>query len=81
MPAGCYQTYDKDGTLDNKIKTRIEGDEYYRKADFGYYCPSTTPVAQTSPQTGAGAVASTISFIAAALSAGFVYRRNTKQNA
>lgn len=81
LPDGCYQTYDKDGKLDNQIKTRIEGDEYYRKADFGYYCPSVAPVAQTSPQTGAGAVAGTISFIAAALSAGVIHRRNTKQNA
>ncbi len=81
LPEGCYQTYDKDGTLDNKIKTRITGDEYYRKADFGYYCPGDAPVTKTSPQTGAGTTAGMVSFIAAALSAGFVYRRNTKQNA
>ncbi len=81
LPEGCYQTYDKDGTLDNKIKTRITGDEYYRKADFGYYCPGDAPVAKTSPQTGAGTTAGMVSFITAALSAGFVYRRNTKQNA
>ena len=79
LPEGCYQTYDKDGKLDNKIKTRIEGDEYYRKADFGYYCPSAASVAQTSPQTGAGAVASVVSFMVAALSAGFVHRHNTKK--
>ena len=79
LPAGCYQTFDKDGKLDNKTKVRIDGDEYYRKADFGYYCPSSAPVAHTSPKTGAGATAGAVSFITAALAAGFVQRRNTKK--
>jgi hypothetical protein len=67
--------------MDGKTKVKIKGDEYYRKADFGYYCPSVAPVVtRTSPQTGAGATAGVASFMIAALSAGFVYRRNTKYN-
>jgi hypothetical protein len=78
LPAGCYQVCDPDGTkMDGKTKVKIKGDEYNRKADFGYYCPSNAPVvaSQTSPTTGPGAAAGTISFIAAALSAGYVRRR------
>ncbi len=79
LPEGCYQTYDKDHKLDNKVKVYIEEGEYYKKADFGYYCPSVAPVTQVSPQTGAGTTAGVASFVIAALSAGFVYRRNTKK--
>ena len=82
LPEGCYQVCDPDGTkMDGKTKVKIDGDEYYKKADFGYYCPTTTPVVhQSSPQTGPGATAGAIAFVFSALSAGFVYRRNQKMN-
>ncbi len=81
IPDGCYQVCDPDGTkMDQKTNVKVKDGKYHRKADFGYYCPSTTPVvAQSSPRTGAGSVAGIGSFMAAALSAGFVYRRNTKK--
>ena len=74
LPQGCYQTFDKDGDLDNKTKVSISGDEYFRKADFGYYCPSNQPV-KTSPQTGAGMIASLIA-LGSALVAAYLVHRN-----
>jgi hypothetical protein len=81
LPEGCYQVCDPDGTkMDGKTKVKIKGDEYHRKADFGYYCPSNAPVApQTSPSTGPGAVAGTISFIAALVSAGYVHKKRAQE--
>jgi hypothetical protein len=73
LPQGCYQTFDKDGSLDNKTKVSISGDEYFRKADFGYYCPSNQPV-KTSPQTGSGMIATLIAFGSALVAAYLVHR-------
>lgn len=74
LPAGCYQTYDKDGVLDNASKTSIKNDEYNRKIDFGYYCPSTKSFT-VSPQTGSGVWVWVISIIGACIVAVVVYRR------
>ena len=81
IPEGCYQVCDPDGTkMDQKTNVKVKDGKYHRKADFGYYCSSTTPVvAQSSPRTGAGSVAGIGSLMVAALSAGFVYKRNTKK--
>lgn len=50
---GCYPTYDRDGKLDHTTKVSLGRDEEYKKADFGYYCPSGA----TAPRTGTGALA------------------------
>ena len=55
---GCYPTYDKDGNLDHKTVVRLDDDDDdYKKADFGYYCPT----GKTAPRTGAGGVALALS--------------------
>ncbi len=81
IPDGCYQVCDPDGTkMDQKTNIKIKDGKYYRKADFGYYCSNNASVdTQNSPRTGAGSVAGIGSLMVAALSAGFVYKRNIER--
>ncbi|PID52607.1 MAG: hypothetical protein CR972_01225 [Candidatus Moraniibacteriota bacterium] len=79
LPEGCYATHDRDGNNDGIYKDRyLEEDDYFTKADFGYYCPSHAPVGHVSPVTGSGTAAVIIAF-AVAIGFGFIAHkwRNT----
>ena len=78
LPNGCYPTYDYDGKLDHKTKVKLDDDEHFKKADFGYYCPQQKTVATHSPKTGVGTTSALIA-TGFALTAAYVTNRKLRQ--
>ena len=74
LPNGCYPTYDYDGKLDHKTKVKLDDDEHFKKADFGYYCPQKQTIAKQSPKTGVGTTSAVIA-TGFALAAAYVTNR------
>ncbi len=75
LPDGCYQTYDRDGKLDHSTKKDLDDDQHYKKADFGYRCPTNIPVVSTSPTTGPGIAITGMATIIASGAAWFNQKR------
>ncbi len=80
LPQGCYPTYDYDGKLDHKTKKKLDDDEHFKKADFGYYCPTKVTGATQSPKTGVGATSAAIA-TGMAMTAAYITNRRMKKRA
>ncbi len=82
LDPSCYQTYDKDGTLDHTSRHKLDNDEEYTKADFGYHCPdSSSGGGRKSPDTGAGPFAAAAAAGSASIASWIAYRRMRDESA
>ncbi len=80
LPQGCYPTYDYDGKLDHKTKVKLSKGEHFKKADFGYYCPTKAAPATQSPKTGVGTTSTALA-TGIAMTAAYITNRRMKKRA